>query len=155
MNFFNRVNRLTEYITIKFFYIMFITVIINIILRYLFNMNYIFLQELVMYMHAFIFLFGISLCLKDDAHVRIDIFSSKLDMRYRNLIDQIGLIIFIIPFCIFVIYESTSMITRSWVMFESSSEPGGLPIVFILKSSIYLFSFLILLQVINKIFYNR
>ena len=155
MNFFNRVNRLTEYITIKFFYIMFITVIINIVLRYLFNMNYIFLQELVMYMHAFIFLFGISLCLKDDAHVRIDIFSSKLDMRYRNLIDQIGLIIFIIPFCIFVIYESTSMITRSWVMFESSSEPGGLPIVFILKSSIYLFSFLILLQVINKIFYNR
>tara|TARA_B100001093_G_scaffold514627_1_gene589079 strand:- start:1581 stop:1901 length:321 start_codon:yes stop_codon:yes gene_type:complete len=106
-------------------------------------------------MHAFIFLFGISLCLKEDTHVRIDIFSSKLDLGYRNLIDQIGLIIFIIPFCIFVVYESTSMITRSWVMLEGSSEPGGLPIVFILKSSIYLFSFLILIQAVNRFFNKR
>ena len=155
MNFFNIVTRLTEYVTTQFFYIMFITVIINIVLRYLFNINYIFLQELVMYMHAFIFLFGISLCLKEDAHVRIDIFSSKLDVGYRNLIDQIGLIIFVIPFCLFVIYESTSMITRSWVMLEGSSEPGGLPIVFILKSSIYLFSFLLFIQAINKLFDKR
>ena len=155
MNFFNRVTKLTEYITIKFFYIMFITVIINIVLRYLFNINFIFLQELVMYMHAFIFLFGISLCLKEDTHVRIDIFTSKLEIGYRNLIDQIGLIIFIVPFCLFVIYESSSMIIRSWVMLESSSEPGGLPIVFILKTSIYIFSFLILLQAVNKIFNKR
>ena len=155
MNFFNSISRLTEYVTIQFFYIMFITVIINIFLRYLFNINYIFLQELVMYMHAFIFLFGISICLKEDTHVRIDIFSSKLGERYRKLIDQIGLIFFVIPFCIFVIYESTSMITRSWTMLEGSSEPGGLPIVFILKSSIYLFSFLIFIQAINKIFNKR
>jgi TRAP-type mannitol/chloroaromatic compound transport system permease small subunit len=155
MNFFNRVTKLTEYITIQFFYIMFITVIINIVLRYLFNINFIFLQELVMYMHAFIFLFGISLCLKEDTHVRIDIFSSKLKTGYRNLIDQIGLIIFIVPFCLFVIYESSSMIIRSWVMLESSSEPGGLPIVFILKTSIYIFSFLILLQAVNKFFNKR
>jgi len=155
MNFFDRVTKLTEYITIQFFYIMFITVIINIVLRYLFNINFIFLQELVMYMHAFIFLFGISLCLKEDAHVRIDIFSSKLEIGYRNLIDQIGFIIFIVPFCLFVIYESSSMIIRSWVMLESSSEPGGLPIVFILKTSIYIFSFLILLQAVNKIFNKR
>ena len=155
MNFFNSVSRLTEYVTIQFFYVMFITVIINIFLRYLFNINYIFLQELVMYMHAFIFLFGISICLKEDTHVRIDIFSSKLGERYRKLIDQIGLIIFVLPFCLFVIYESTSMITRSWSMLEGSSEPGGLPIVFILKSSIYLFSFLIFIQAINKVFDKR
>ena len=155
MNFINSVSKLTEYVTIQFFYIMFITVIINIFLRYLFNINYIFLQELVMYMHAFIFLFGISICLKEDTHVRIDIFSSKLGVGYRKLIDQIGLIILIIPFCVFVIYESTSMITRSWTMLEGSSEPGGLPIVFILKSSIYLFSFLIFIQAVNKVFNKR
>ena len=108
-----------------------------------------------MYMHAFIFLFGISICLKEDSHVRIDIFSSKLGVAYRQLIDQIGLIIFIIPFCLFVIYESTSMITRSWVMLEGSSEPGGLPFVFVLKSSIYLFSFLIFIQAVNKFLNKR
>ncbi len=155
MNIFSKVSRLTEYITIQFFYVMFAAVLINIFFRYLFNINYIFLQELVMYMHAFIFLFGISLCLKENTHVRIDIFSSKLEKSRRNLIDRIGLTIFIIPFCLFVIYESTSMIRRSWVMLEGSSEPGGLPLVFLLKSSIYLFSFLILLEAVNKIFNKR
>ncbi len=155
MNILHKINYLTEYITIRFFYLMFFSVIVNILLRYIFNTNYIFLQELVMYMHAFIFLFGISICLKDDSHVRIDIFSNKLDSNARKLIDKIGFIFFVIPFCIFVMYESTSMIVRSWTMLESSSEPGGLPIVYILKSSIYIFSLLILFQTINKFFDSK
>ena len=137
MKYTQKVNNYTKYFTVNFFYLMFVVVLINIVLRYLFNINYIFLQELVMYMHAFIFLFGVSLCMNDDAHVRIDIISSKLDQGYRKLIDKIGLYILVIPFCLFVFYESTEMITRSWVMLEGSSEPGGLPIVFLLKSSIY------------------
>ncbi len=155
MNILNKISHFTEIITIKFFYIMFLLVIVNILLRYIFNMNFIFLQELVMYMHAFIFLFGISICLQDNSHVRIDIFSNNLDRKTRDLIDKVGFIFFIIPFCIFVMYESTSMITRSWTMLESSSEPGGLPIVYILKSSIYIFSMLVLLQTINKLFENK
>lgn len=134
MKYTQKVNNYTKYFTVNFFYLMFVVVLINIVLRYLFNINYIFLQELVMYMHAFIFLFGVSLCMNDDAHVRIDIISSKLDQGYRKLIDKIGLYILVIPFCLFVFYESTEMITRSWVMLEGSSEPGGLPIVFLLKS---------------------
>ncbi len=155
MNILNRINYFTEYITVRFFYLMFLSVIINILLRYAFNINFIFLQELVMYMHAFIFLFGISICLKDNSHVRIDILSNNIDRRYRNLIDKIGFTFFVIPFCIFVIYESSSMITRSWTMLESSSEPGGLPIVYILKSSIYIFSFLVLIQAISKLFESK
>ncbi len=155
MTILNKINNFTEYTTIRFFYLMFLTVIINILLRYIFNINFIFLQELVMYMHAFIFLFGISICLKDNSHVRIDIFYNNLDVKTQSLIDKIGFIFLIIPFCIFVMYESTSMITRSWVMLESSSEPGGLPVVYILKSSIYIFSLLILLQAINKLFESK
>lgn len=151
MKFTQLVNNYTKYLTINFFYLMFTVVLINIVLRYLFNINFIFLQELVMYMHAFIFLFGVSLCLKDDAHVRIDIVSSKLSRDNRKLIDKIGLYIFVIPFCIFVLYESTEMITQSWIMLEGSSEPGGLPIVFLLKSSIYIFSLLIFIQVLDKL----
>ena len=155
MNILDKINYFTEYITIKFFYIMFLSVIVNILLRYIFNINFIFLQELVMYMHAFIFLFGISICLKDNSHVRIDIFSNNLDRKTRDLIDKVGFILLIIPFCIFVMYESTSMIGRSWAMLEGSSEPGGLPIVYILKSSIYIFSLLVLLQTINKLFISK
>ena len=152
MKFLNQINYIIEYIVIKFFYVMFFTVLINIILRYIFNINFIFMQELVMYMHAFIFLIGVSICLKEDSHVRIDIISNKLNDRHRKIIEIIGLTFLIIPFCIFVIYESSSMITRSWIMSESSGEPGGLPFVYILKSSIYLFSLLIFIQTVNKLF---
>ena len=152
MNIFDKVTIWSQYITKQFFYIMFTLVIINILLRYIFNTNYIFMQELVMYMHAFIFLFGISLCVKDNAHVRIDVISSKLSKRLQLIIERIGLVFLVIPFCIFVIYESTPMIIGSWEMLESSSEPGGLPLIYILKSSIYIFSVLIFLQTVRRLF---
>ena len=109
------------------------------------------MQELVMYMHAFVFLFGISICLKDDKHVRIDVISNKLDVKIKRVIDKIGLVLLIVPFCIFVIYESSPMILSSWDMMEGSSEPGGLPFIYLLKTSIYIFALLILLQALKRL----
>ena len=154
MNIIQRISILSERLIKNFFYIMFGLVIINILLRYIFNINFIFLQELVMYLHAFIFLFGVSICLRDDSHVRIDVVTNKLRKKNKIIIDLIGYIILVIPFCFFVIYESTTMISQSWSMLEGSSEPGGLPIVYILKSSIYIFSLLLLIQTIGKISRN-
>ena len=151
MNIFDKLSILLKSLIIKFFYLMFILVIINIFLRYIFNINFIFMQELVMYLHAFIFLFGISICLKENSHVRIDVIANKLAQKTRDIIEVLGHLILIVPFCLFVIYESTSMIMRSWIIMESSSEPGGLPLVYILKSSIYVFSLLLLIEVINKL----
>ena len=151
MNIIQRISILSERLIKNFFYTMFGLVIINILLRYIFNINFIFLQELVMYLHAFIFLFGVSICLRDDSHVRIDVVTNKLRKKNKIIIDLIGYIILVIPFCFFVIYESTTMISQSWSMLEGSSEPGGLPIVYILKSSIYIFSLLLLIQTIGKI----
>ncbi len=152
MNIFHKITIWSQRITKQFFYIMFSLVIINILLRYIFNTNYIFMQELVMYMHAFIFLFGISLCVNDNSHVRIDVLSNKLSERFQLIIERIGYVFLIIPFCIFIIYESTPMIIGSWAMLESSSEPGGLPLVYILKSSIYVFSILLFLQTLRRLF---
>lgn len=151
MNIIQRISILSERLIKNFFYTMFGLVIINILLRYIFNINFIFLQELVMYLHAFIFLFGVSICLRDDSHVRIDVVTNKLRKKNKIIIDLIGYIVLVIPFCFFVIYESTTMISQSWSMLEGSSEPGGLPIVYILKSSIYIFSLLLLIQTIGKI----
>ena len=154
MNIIQRISILSERLIKNFFYIMFGLVIINILLRYIFNINFIFLQELVMYLHAFIFLFGVSICLRDDSHVRIDVVTNKLRKKNKIIIDLIGYVVLVIPFCFFVIYESTTMISQSWSMLEGSSEPGGLPIVYILKSSIYIFSLLLLIQTIGKISRN-
>ena len=73
MKIFDKITHWSHVITKQCFYVMFILVILNIFLRYVFNINFIFMKELVMYMHAFVFLFGISICLKDDKHVRIEL----------------------------------------------------------------------------------
>ena len=151
MNFLEKISIISEYITKYFFYIMFILVIVNILLRYIFNINFIFMQELVMYLHAFIFLFGISICLKENSHVRIDVFSNKLDAEVKKYIEILGTVIFIIPFCLFVLYESSPIIMRSWEMLESSGEPGGLPFIYILKSAIYVFASLLLIQALGRL----
>ena len=151
MNFLEKISIISEYITKYFFYIMFILVIVNILLRYIFNINFIFMQELVMYLHAFIFLFGISICLKENSHVRIDVFSNKLDAKVKKYIEVLGTVFFIIPFCLFVLYESTPIIIRSWEMLESSGEPGGLPFIYILKSAIYVFASLLLIQALGRL----
>ena len=151
MNFLEKISIISEYITKYFFYIMFILVIVNILLRYIFNINFIFMQELVMYLHAFIFLFGISICLKENSHVRIDVFSNKLDAKAKKYIEILGTVFLIIPFCLFVLYESTPIIIRSWEMLESSGEPGGLPFIYILKSAIYVFASLLLIQALGKL----
>ena len=151
MNFLEKISIISEYITKYFFYIMFILVIVNILLRYIFNINFIFMQELVMYLHAFIFLFGISICLKENSHVRIDVFSNKLDAKAKKYIEVLGTVFLIIPFCLFVLYESTPIIMRSWEMLESSGEPGGLPFIYILKSAIYVFASLLLIQALGRL----
>lgn len=151
MNFLGKISTISEYITKYFFYIMFVLVIVNILLRYIFNINFIFMQELVMYLHAFIFLFGISICLKENSHVRIDVFSNKLDAEVKKYIEILGTVFLVIPFCLFVLYESTPIIIRSWEMLESSGEPGGLPFIYILKSAIYVFASLLLIQAIGRL----
>ncbi len=151
MNIINKINLVTKYLTIRFFYAMFLIVLFNILTRYIFNINFIFLQELTMYLHAFVFLFGISLCFRENAHVKIDILSSRVNQNTLAKISLLGNILFVLPFCFFVIYVSTPMIVSSWAMLEGSSEPGGLPLIYLLKSSIYLFSFLIIVEVIHKL----
>ena len=151
MNFLEKISIISEYITKYFFYMMFVLVIVNILLRYIFNINFIFMQELVMYLHAFIFLFGVSICLKENSHVRIDVFSNKLGAEVKKYIEILGTVFLIIPFCLFVLYESTPIIIRSWEMLESSGEPGGLPFIYILKSSIYVFASLLLIQALGRL----
>ena len=48
-------------------------VFLTVLLRYTFNISYVFLQELIMYFHALIFMFGISYTLKEKSHVKIDV----------------------------------------------------------------------------------
>ena len=131
--------------------LMIILVFITVFTRYMLNVSYVALQELIMYFHAILFMFGVSYALKEKSHVKIDIIYNSLNKKNQYFISMLGTIIFIIPTSLFIVYSSMDMVTQSWSLLEGSSEAGGLDLVFILKSVIPIAGFLIFLQALSDI----
>ena len=125
-----------------------------VILRYLFDMGSIALQEMVTYLHSMVFLVGVSYTLKYDAHVRVDIFYSRLSETGKAKIDLLGHIFILLPVMAFIIWISLPYIELTWRVQESSQEAGGLPGVFLLKSLIIVMASLLIIQAIALILKN-
>lgn len=117
-----------------------------VIMRYGFNTGSIMAQEAVTYMHGTLFMLGAAYALKTGAHVRVDIFYRSFSPRGRAWVNAIGGIVFLMPLCVFICVSSWSYVTESWLIRESSPEPGGIPAVFLLKSLIPLMAINLLLQ---------
>ncbi len=133
---------------------MVITVVYDVIMRYGFKKGNIAVQEMEWHIFAVVFLIGAAYALKKDAHVRVDILYTKLSAKKRAWIDLLGTFIFLIPFCILVIYSTTTFIESSWAVREVSPDPGGLPCRYILKAMIPAGFFLLILQGISQAIKN-
>ncbi|GAB4281677.1 MAG: TRAP transporter small permease subunit [Deferrisomatales bacterium] len=116
------------------------------IMRYGFQHGNIALQELEWHLFAIVFLVGAGYTLKEDAHVRVDIFYARLDERKRAWINLVGSLIALIPFCILVIWATKGFVENSWAVRETSPDPGGLPARYALKAMIPLGFLLVGLQ---------
>jgi TRAP-type mannitol/chloroaromatic compound transport system permease small subunit len=119
-----------------------------VLLRYLFDIGSIALQESVIYMHATLFLVGSAWTLKQNAHVRVDILYSRCNATMRAWIDLLGSALLLTPLMLFIAWISWQYIADSWRVYESSPEAGGLPGVFVLKSMILVMAALLVLQAI-------
>ena len=124
------------------------------LLRYGFEMGWIALQESVVYMHALVFLIGIPYTLKYDGHVRVDIFYGKMTVRGKAWVNLLGTLFLLIPVSVFIAWISWDYITASWEMGEESGEAGGLPGIYLLKSSILIMTVLLLIQGISQFLFN-
>jgi len=117
-----------------------------VVLRYLFNIGWISMQESILYMHALVFMLGAAYTLKHDGHVRVDIFYHKMGARGKALVNVLGSLLLLLPVCVFIISYSWDYVANSWSLQEGSREAGGLAGLFLLKSSIVLLPVLLILQ---------
>lgn len=121
-----------------------------VLLRYLFSSSTIFLQELITYAHALFFLLGIPLGILRDDHVRVDLIYSRLPERKQSIINLLGHILFLLPLSILMLFWSTPYAISSWQIFEGSSEVGGVPAIFFLKTLLPITALLIALIGLTK-----
>ena len=125
-----------------------IIIVLNVLIvlsRYVFGVGLVAFQELVLYLHAIIFLGCAGWVLLKDEHVRVDIFYRDQSNKKKNLVNFIGIVFFLLPSVFVIGWYSIDFILISWSIGESSTEPGGLPYVYIQKSFILLFPVLLFL----------
>lgn len=120
--------------------------VVIVLMRYVFGIGSIMVQESMIYMHATLFMAAAGYTLLFDGHVRIDIFYREASARKQALVDLIGTFLFLIPVCILVGWVSWPYVSRSWAVLEASPETSGIPAVFLLKSLIPAFAVLVGLQ---------
>jgi len=117
-----------------------------VVLRYVFGISFVFLNEGVLYLHAALFMLGAGYTLLVDAHVRVDIFYSRLARRGRALVDVAGALGFLLPSMLVVLWFTWPSVRNSWAVFEGPISVGGIPASFLLKSLIPGFCVLLIVQ---------
>lgn len=85
------------------------------------------LLEAQWYLFSAIFLLGASATLRRDEHVRVDVLYGRLKPKPKALVDLIGTLVLLLPFCALAIATSMPGAIESWSITEQSPDPGGLP----------------------------
>ena len=130
---------------------MVILVVLVVITRYFLGLGSIALQESVTYLHCLVFMMGFAFTLKHDGHVRVDIFYRGFSPRFKAIVNLIGGLLFLIPFCLLIFFISWDYVLASWVIRETSAENNGLPFIYLLKTLMLLMPATLVLQGIAEI----
>ena len=98
----------------------------NALARYGFDLSSNAWLEIQWYLFSAIFLLGAGWTLLRNAHVRIDVLSSRMSDRTRAWMDILGGLLFLLPMAILILYFSWPMVVQSYLGHEISSDAGGL-----------------------------
>jgi TRAP-type mannitol/chloroaromatic compound transport system permease small subunit len=114
--------------------------------RYAFGVTHLWMQDLYVWLNGAMFTAVAGFALLRDDHVRVDIFYRPARIRTKAIVDLIGVVFFLLPFCWIVYKYSWNYINRSWRLYESSGNVGGMPGLYILKTFILVFVVVVALQ---------
>ncbi len=148
------IDTLTEYtarFTAVVLVVLTLLIVFDALSRYLFHSGSIALQELEWHLFDVVILLGIPYALKEGAHVRVDIFYANFKLRTKAYIDIVSYLFLVLPFSLLIIYMGYDFVMQSFVQNEGSSDPGGLPYRFVVKSLMLLSFVLLFLQSISEV----
>ena len=156
---FNRFGDLLGWVASMLFILLLINVVYDVVMRYAFNDVSIAFQEMEWHLFSAVFLLGVPYAIKSGGHVRVDLFYERLSNKAQAIIDLLGTIFFLLPFCLLVAWYGVDFAKESYALGETSGDPGGLAYRWVIKAMIPL-SFLfmavsgigLMLHSLNRIF---
>ncbi|MGX9417543.1 TRAP transporter small permease subunit [Vibrio sp. RC27] len=132
----NRVSDKLGWLASILFILLVLNVVYDVVMRYAFNDVSIAFQELEWHLFSSVFLLGVPYAIRAAGHVRVDVFYERLSLRARSIIDLLGTLIFLLPFCLLVTWYGIDFAKESYLLGETSGDPGGLPYRWIIKAMI-------------------
>jgi TRAP-type mannitol/chloroaromatic compound transport system permease small subunit len=125
------IDRITEVIGKAVGWLILIAVLVsagNAIIRKTMNMSSNAWLELQWYLYGAAFLLAAAYTLKQNEHIRIDIFYGTRSRRTQHWIDLIGHILFLMPFCLLMIWKLVPYTMDAFIRGTISTNAGGLVI---------------------------
>ncbi|MFN3661861.1 TRAP transporter small permease subunit [Yoonia sp.] len=117
--------------------------------RYIFGTTRLWMQDLYPWMNGVMFTAVAGYALYRNDHVRVDIYFRPASALRKAWLDLLGVLIFLLPFSYIVWTSSFIFVQRSIGLLEGSSNPGGMPGLFVLKSFILVFAVVVGIQGIS------
>lgn len=118
----------------------------DVVMRYLLDETSVWIIELEWHLFALIFLFGAGYTLKYDRHVRVDLFYAKWSEQTKAWVNLIGSLFLLGPWCYIIAATAYYYTLNSYMINETSPDPGGLPARYLIKGAIVLGFFFLFLQ---------
>lgn len=126
-------------------------IVINVIARYLFAQGRIEFEELQWHLYSAGFMLTLGWALIADAHIRVDVFHERFSERIQLWIDFYGYSLFVVPFCILMLWYSWDFFAYSFAIGEVSASPGGLPFRWFIKAFLVIGFALLLFATFSRI----
>jgi TRAP-type mannitol/chloroaromatic compound transport system permease small subunit len=120
-----------------------------VIMRYVFGVSVLAMQESIWYMHSIVFLVAAGYTLLHDGHVRVDVIYGGLGPRGKAWVDLFGVLFVLLPVCIMIWWVSWPYVAAAWRVREGSIEVSGIQGVYLLKTCILIFAGTLILQGIS------
>jgi TRAP-type mannitol/chloroaromatic compound transport system permease small subunit len=130
----DRILKATSYIGRFVLIALMITIIFDVIGRRFMNTGSVGLQELEWHFHGILFLLCLGFNYIEDAHVRVDLFRENFSDQTNRMIEIIGCLFLLIPYCAVVIYFGIDFTVKSFLAGEMSATSDGLSYRWIIKS---------------------
>jgi len=130
--------------------VLLIVIVVNVLLRYVFNEGRIELEELQWHLYSVGFLLGMSYAYQADSHIRVDVLHERLSYQTQAWIELYGIVLFLLPFIALILVYGLPFVASSFSLSEVSQSPGGLAYRWAIKAFLPIGFFLLLLAVISR-----
>lgn len=132
--------------------ILMLVIVSTVAMRYFIGGNTVWIEETQWHLYAVGFMLGIGAAITHDSHIRVDVLSSRFNIKTRAWIELMMILLILLPLCWLMIHYGYQFTERAWRLNERSSNVGGLANRWAIKGVVVLAFVVIAVASISRLF---